>query len=466
MTEGGGEPGGKRWWRWIAVWTLLGLIIRLGTVIGRPHRVAGGDAYFYHNAANLLVAGKGFIDPLLYYKLDPHRVVQSASFPPGFVLVLAAASLVGFKSFFAHRIWCCLIGAAAIPICGLAGREIGGRRVGLIAACLVAIYPNIWMSDELVMSETLSPLLVALVLLAAYRFWKAPGWRTVAWFGASIGIAALARDELALLGPFALVPMVLWTGVEWRKRAAYIGLGTLAALVVVAPWVGYNLSRFQKPVFISSGLGVTLASANCPATYSGAFEGYWQWECALRAPVDQNRDESVQGSEAQHYAMQIIAAHSNRIVPVEFARLGRAFGFFHPLQQMRLDAAVETRPHHWAIAGLLMYYALVALSIPGAVLLRRRHVPITPLVAVGLTVVVSVTIAFGTTRYRSPFEISLVLLASVTLAYLWDRSRPADDPDLTSLVSAPGLAGTSPVSDPSDPGGDEPAPLPLPAPRG
>ena len=39
-----------------------------------------------------------------------------------------------------------------------------------------------------------------------------------------------------------------------------------------------------------------------------------------------------------------------------------------------------------------MYYALVALSIPGAVLLRRRHVPITPLVAVGLTVVVSVTI--------------------------------------------------------------------------
>ena len=83
MTEGGGEPGGKRWWRWIAVWTLLGLIIRLGTVIGRPHRVAGGDAYFYHNAANLLVAGKGFIDPLLYYKLDPHRVVQSASFPPG-----------------------------------------------------------------------------------------------------------------------------------------------------------------------------------------------------------------------------------------------------------------------------------------------------------------------------------------------------------------------------------------------
>ncbi len=277
---------------------------------------------FYHNAANLLVGGKGFIDPLLYYGYlgqEPHRIVQSASFPPGFVFVLAAASLVGFKSFFAHRIWCCLIGAAAIAICGLVGREIAGRRVGLIAACLVAIYPNIWMSDELGLSETLTPLLVAAVLLAAYRFWKDPGWRTVAWFGASIGVAAMARDELSLLGLFALVPMVLWTRVEWRRRSVYVAVGTLSALVVIAPWVGYNMSRFQKPVFISTGLGVTLASANCSETYRGAFEGYWSWECALRAPSNPKGDESVQGSLAQHYAMQIIQANSNRIIPVELA---------------------------------------------------------------------------------------------------------------------------------------------------
>jgi Dolichyl-phosphate-mannose-protein mannosyltransferase len=465
MTEGGDESGRARWWRWITVWTLLGLIVRIGTVIGRPHRVAGGDAYFYHNSANLLVAGKGFINPLLYYG-EPHRVVQSASFPPGFVFVLAAASLVGFKSFFAQRIWCCLIGAAAIPICGLAGREIAGRRVGLMAACLVAIYPNIWMSDELAMSETLSPLLVAVVLLTAYRFWKKPGWRTMAWFGASIGIAALARDELALLGPFALVPMVLWTKAAWRRRAGYLAVGTLSALVVVAPWVGYNMSRFQKPVFISTGLGVTLASANCPDTYHGAFEGYWSWACALRAPSNPNADESVQGSEAQHYAIQIIRANSSRIIPVELARLGRAFGFFHPLQQIRLDSSVETRPHHWALVGLAMYYALVALSVPGVVLLRRRKVPIAPLVAVGLTVVVSVTLAFGTTRYRSPFEISLVVLSSVTLGYLWDRSGRGDREDRTSVLLTTSVASSPTGSDRNDRDGHEPAPMRLPAPRG
>ncbi len=100
------------------------------------------------------------------------------------------------------------------------------------------------------MSETLgSPLLVALVLLAAYRFWKAPGWRTVAWFGASIRRSPpWLGDELALLGPFALVPRwccgLAW---EWRKRAAYIGLRTLADPGrSCVPWVGYNLSRLPE----------------------------------------------------------------------------------------------------------------------------------------------------------------------------------------------------------------------------
>ena len=67
---GRGRHAGRLWWPWLALWTAVGLGIRLGTVFGRPNRVAGGDAYYNHNAANLLVAGQGFINPFLYY---PHR---------------------------------------------------------------------------------------------------------------------------------------------------------------------------------------------------------------------------------------------------------------------------------------------------------------------------------------------------------------------------------------------------------
>ena len=142
---------------WLGVITLGGFGIRLGTVLGRPGRRPGGDAYYFHNAANLLVEGYGFIDPWSYTGLHPHQYIQTADWPPLFVFVLAITSVVGLKTFFAHRVWCCIIGALAITVCGMTGREIAGRRAGLIAAFLVAVYPNIWMSDELALSEIAVP---------------------------------------------------------------------------------------------------------------------------------------------------------------------------------------------------------------------------------------------------------------------------------------------------------------------
>jgi 4-amino-4-deoxy-L-arabinose transferase-like glycosyltransferase len=426
---GRARHAGARWWPWLALWTAVGLGIRLGTVFGRPNRVAGGDAYYNHNAANLLVAGKGFINPFLYYPHGLHHQVQTASWPPLFVFVLAAASLVGAKSFLAQRIWCCIIGAGGVVLCGYVGREIGGRRVGLIAALLVAVYPNIWMSDELVLSETLSPVLVALVLLTAYRFWKRPGTWNVVWLGASIGLAALGRDELSLLAAFILVPLALLAKtLTWWRRIALVGIGGLVALLLVVPWVGYNMSRFSDPVYISSGLGITLASANCNSTFNGRYEGYWSLQCAVvaakHAETKPDADESVQSSEVESYALHYIRTHEDRLVPVELARLGRAFGFFHPFQQVHLDSLVETRPYHWALVGLYMYWTLLLLSVGGVIILRRRRIPVFPLLAIGLDVAVSVAVTFGQTRYRSTFEVSLVLLAAVQLDWFWSRLRP------------------------------------------
>jgi 4-amino-4-deoxy-L-arabinose transferase-like glycosyltransferase len=411
------------------VWTAVGLAIRVASVLVRSHQTAGGDSYYYFSAANLLVGGHGFVNPFDYDPHNLHQVVQTAQWPPLFVFVMAIPSALGFHTFFAHRVWCGIVGAAAVVACGYTGREIGGRRVGLLAAFFVAVYPNIWMSDELALSETLTPLLVALVLLAAYRFWKRPGWWTAIGLGAAIAVAALARDELSLLALFIFVPMVLLARtVPWRRRFGLLAAGTLAAVVIVGPWIGYNMSRFHDPVFISSGFGVTLESANCDVTYSGPSLGYWSYPCRVAAAAatasrDRGVDESVQAANAQAYALSYIGHHTNRIVPVVAARIGRAFGFFHPFQQVELDSTVETRPHSWALVGLWTYFALFALAIGGAVVLRRRRVPILPLLAMGLVVVVSVVITFGNTRYRTPFEVSLVLLASVQLDWIWSRLR-------------------------------------------
>jgi len=423
---------GRLWLAWVGLDTVLALAVRVATVLGRPNRSPTGDPFSYHFGANLLVEGFGFIDPWLYYGHNLHLHYQSAEYPPLFIGLLAISSLVGFKSFFAHRIWSCVIGAAGVPIAAYLGRDVmgggrQGRRVGLLVGLIVALYPNIWMSNEQVMSETIDPLVVGLVLLTAYRFWRRPGvWNAVA-FGVALGVAALGRDELSLLTLIALPLMLGARAITWRARWGRLGLAAAAFCLVVGPWVGFNMVRFDKPVLISTGLGNTLASADCANTFSGSKAGYWSLACALAAPHYQYQDASVTSAQAQAYAMRFIRAHESALPRVIFDREGRTFAFWNPTLQIRQDAGVEIRPFHWAEVGLYSYYALLVLSIPAVIALRRRRIPIYPLLFVLGNVAISVAITLGQTRYRSPFELCLAITGAIgielTGGFLWNH-RP------------------------------------------
>ncbi len=420
----------RRFWPWLVVWTLLGLGIRVGTVLGRPGRTAGGDPAFYYYGAKLLVQGKGFINSLDYMWFH-HEVVKSAPYAPGYMVLLTVPIVLGFKTFYAARMWSCVLSAAAIVVAGFAGKEIGGRRVGLIAALLIALDPNMWMPVEMGAAETIEPLVVAAVLLCAYRFWKQPDVRRAIWFGVVMGLTMLCRDELTLLVLFIMVPMCLLAkALSWKRRFAVLGVGLLSLSVVIGPWVGYNMVRFEKPTFISTGAGITMASADCPLTFSGEFEGYWAMVCALNDAkhLSKHEDESAQGAQFEHMAITFLEHHENRLFPVTLAKEGRAFGFFHPLQQISFDAFLETRPYHWALVGLGMYYALLVLSIPGTLLLRRARIPVYPLWAIGLNVAIAVAITFGNTRYRLPFDVATVMMGSVALAWAWGKMRPERAP--------------------------------------
>ncbi len=137
-----------------------------------------------------------------------------------------------------------------------------------------------------------------------------------------------------------------------------------------------------------------------------------------------NVDESVVTGQEQALGLKYIRSHVNRLPEVTLARIGRGLGFFHPLEQIRYDALIETRPYRWAELGLGMYYALLALSIGGTIILRRRKVLVFPLWAIGLDVLAVFIISFGQTRYRVTFEVSLVILASVQIEWLWAKLTP------------------------------------------
>lgn len=406
-----------RTWRLLVAGSfLLGLGIRLASVLGRPHLAPAGDPYQYWGQANLLAEGKGYIEPLQYAVF--HKQVQTAKLPPLYTLLLTLCSLVGFKSFFAHRIWSAILNSFGVLTAAALGRRVGGRRVGVLTAVGVALYPNIWMSAGIGMSETISPIMVMLILLAAYRMREAPGWQSAAWLGLSTGLAALARDELLVLGGL-LLGMAAYgrrgEGRAWRTRLALAGAGVAAATVVLAPWVTFNMTRFSHPVLITDRLGVTLSSANCDTSWHGRLAGYWSMPCALASVQGVRGDESAENSAATGVGLRYIEHHLGSWPAVEAERLGRTFAFWRVSQQIGLDGLVEGRPYPWDWVGLWSFYGLVALAPFGVIGLRRSGTWTFPLWAVLGDVVLVVLVTYGETRFRATFEPVLVLLGAVAV---------------------------------------------------
>ena len=124
--------------------------------------------------------------------------MQAADHPPLYIIYLAAFSLFGVRSH--HRApagldparrrlgrwWPAWPGARSSP---------GRAAVGLVGAVLVAVYPNTWRYDGMLLSESMVILTVLVTVWLAYRYWHRPTrWRMAA-VGAVVGLAALSRSR-------------------------------------------------------------------------------------------------------------------------------------------------------------------------------------------------------------------------------------------------------------------------------
>jgi 4-amino-4-deoxy-L-arabinose transferase-like glycosyltransferase len=275
---------------------------------------------------------------------------------------------------------------------------------------------------------------VTVCLLLAYRVWSQPSLRRCCALGAACGFATLARSELALLVLVLAWPVALFADrSSWRVRFTRTSAATLVALVVVAPWVGYNLTRFRHPVFLSSQLETTLAGANCPDTYYGPDLGLFTEQCLSRYPLAPRLDESETALTLRHGAQHYIRAHLGRLPLVAVVRVGRVLGVSHVAQQIDLDVFVEGRERPLVIVGLLVGYATEIAAIAGAVILhRRRGPPVFPLLAVPAVVLLTVALTYATDRFRASAETALAILTAAALDTAWEHWRPSRQAATTS----------------------------------
>ena len=384
-----------------------------------------GDAYLYQRGAVLLVEGKGFISPYLY---DKGISQQDASHPPLFMLWLAIPSLLGLKTPLAHAIWAAVLGAGTIAVVGLAGREMFSKRAGLIAAALAAIYPNVFSHDGFLQSETMAIFTVTLTVWMAYRFWHRPSIWNAVWVAVGCGLAMLSRSELALLVVFLFLPLLLVTKpADARTRWKWLGAGAVALAVVVGPWLVFNLSRFDRPEFLSDNFGYTLLTASCDTTYYGPSTGYWDFGCAFDYvnEIDAaHNDRSVNDALYRDKALDYIESHKKRVPIVVLARVARFAGVWdltHDFHQVDMDRLVEGREDFVAWGGIIGWFVMVPFAIYGLVAMRRRRITLIPVLAPYATVLVTVIALFYMNRYRASTEAVLCLLAAVGVDALLRR---------------------------------------------
>lgn len=412
------SPATRRFWYWVLGLAALGLTIR-ALYIYQFHNDwrFWGDSWLYKYEARLIADGQWFKDPADYY-LRHHTLSESADHPPVFILFLAAMEFVGITALHTQMLLCAFVGTGTIVLCALLGRRLGGERVGILAALAAAIYPNLWINDGMLMSETMFVFFIALALLCAYRYWDAPSLRRALLLSVTMTMAVMTRSEGLLLLPFLVAPVIAFTkGWDWGKRLRVLTAAALASLVMIAPWVGYNFSRFDKHVYLAAGDGYVLGVGNCEQTYSGPFLGYWTPFCILgpgRKDPPPGSDMSDKSAFYRHEAIEFIKHHKRQVPKVVLARVGRLWGVFRPGQNARLDIDVEGRGEVPVWLGVAGYYLLVPFAVAGAIILRRRRVKIWPfLVVVVVVATVTAAISFGITRYRAAAEVVLVLFGAV-----------------------------------------------------
>ncbi|MDP9463237.1 MAG: glycosyltransferase family 39 protein [Actinomycetota bacterium] len=401
-----GEIGVRRDFRTIltavVVCAAMLRIIRLATKWNHPLLL--NDSLYYAAQAQQLAHGVWFREVFVDQPGAEHGPLTST---------LMAFVSWGSDPFNRMRMVTVACGVATVAIIGLVGRRVGGDRVGLIAAAIAALYPNLWISDGLVMSESVSCLLISLTLWALLVWTDKPALRTAVFVGVAVGLGTLARSEVALFVPASA--LVLWTTGRRCDLRPWIHMATATgvAVALLLPWTIFNLARFERPVLLTTNEGGALLGANCDDTYYGPVPGSWSLLCLVndrgRTP---NEDPSMRAARQRHEALSYVRHHLTRVPIVVLQRAARSLDLFALDDLVRGDVG-EEREKWAAWAGIISFWLLAPIAAVGAKLTRRRDRAV---LLIPIIVALATTVMFyGGHRIRSPAEPAIVVLSAIAI---------------------------------------------------
>ena len=396
---------------WLLIALLIGLAIRVPAFVAAHHTKVPGDQLQYSAQAVANAKGNWFEQP--FAPGEP-----SAEHPPLTSAVLTPITwVIGDGNFIlAQRLTVFAVGMGNIALLWLLGRRHSPQLAALLAL-LGAIDVRLFLSDVLILSETFG---VTLVTLSLWALW--PGRTRRPWLiGVLLGLLVLTRAELLFVVP--LVSAWLWWTHPQRRQWNALGTALVPAVVaaaVLAPWVGWNLARFDARTTLSTNDGFTLLGANCPDTYFGANIGGYSINCALSVEGEPGMDASEVSALRRETATVYAGDHLGRLPVVAAARFARQWEIGW-VGRTAADSPAEGRPEELVLIGTVQWWLLGVLALVGA---RRAERQLRWLMLIVPIVVTFAAVSVNAQwRLRVAVEPALLVLAALgIIALLGNRA--------------------------------------------
>lgn len=390
------------------------------------------DPGFYLLLGNMLADGNGYS-----YLVDGFDVQASAYYPPGYPLTLGAlfwlVELLPFEvSHFAAAVAMNLVlSVATIGLVFELGRRLVNPRVGLLAAGVMAVWPNLITYTGTLLTETLFLFLLALLLLVALaspEVARRPGMGRVVTVGLLLGAVGMVRPTSFVLAPLFLL---LWwpTGVLVAvRRTAAVGA---AALLVVLPWTIRNWVGQDAPVLISTNFGDNFCVGHHPDANGGfsladqCFEGL-----ETTQPGEERLDyETRRQSKTLSRGLEFVREDPVQVVALMPAKLWNTIGsdtdgLRAASDYEHVEIMSSGSADLFKVVSNLFYLVVGLAAVAGAAMMlrdddkaRRRLF----FVAAALIQLVPPLLTFGDARFKFPIYPAVAVCAAFTIAWLLDR---------------------------------------------
>ena len=357
--------------------------------------------------------------------------------PPLFPLFLAGVYLLGGANPLYGRLALSVVGALTCVLVSIMARDLFGPRVGLLAGLIAATYPQLFIYDAWLYSESLAICLFAASCLAMMRAsHNPPGWQ---WLlvGVLLGLTALTRPNgiYALLAVLAWVALaVLTQAIRWKRATIGSLLILLGCLVVMLPWTIRNASVTNGAfVPISTGGGIVLAGAyNDSVVADSPVAGFWV--NPLNVPADQavmlrfppacwSTCEVARDQAARNLGIAWATSHLQDIPLLVWNRM---IQFWTPAMPP-IDGGLPEPL--WPVVARTYPATIICLALLGLLRLKGRGLVALLPCFFGATVILGGILFYGSVRLRAPLEPFLVVLASGAIGWLVTSLRQRRSPE-------------------------------------